>query len=73
MIEHAKESAHTAKPKPDHYKVICISLYVEDLTALDGIVRDLKRGGRTKVSRSSVLREAMRQFESARAAAGWGR
>lgn len=52
-----------AKVRPEHYKVICISLYTEDLDRLDAAVRDLKRKGHTKASRSSVLRAAMLQLD----------
>jgi len=52
-----------AKARPEHYKVICISLYTEDLDRLDAAVRDLKRKGHTKASRSSVLRAAMLQLD----------
>lgn len=52
-----------AKPKPDHYKVICISLYTEDLAHLDAAVDELKQRGHTKASRSSVLRAAMKQLD----------
>ena len=61
-----------AKPlsKPEHYKVICISLYTEDLDRLDAAVRDLKRRGHTKASRSSVLRAAMMQLDLAKVPRG---
>lgn len=52
-----------AKARPEHYKVICISLYTEDLDRLDAAVKDLKRRGHTKASRSSVLRAAMLQLD----------
>jgi hypothetical protein len=52
-----------AKPKPDHYQVICISLYTDDLANLDAVVDELKRRGHTKASRSSVLRAAMQQID----------
>ncbi len=55
--------ATDAKPRPDHYKVICISLYNEDLDRLDETVKELKRRGYTKASRSSVLRAAMLQLD----------
>lgn len=59
-----------AKVRPEHYKVICISLYNEDLERLDGAVRELKRRGYTKASRSSVLRAAMLQVDLARVPRG---
>jgi hypothetical protein len=51
------------KPRPDHYKVICISMYNEDLERLDAIVRELKRRGFTKANRSAVLRVAMEHLQ----------
>lgn len=51
------------KPKPEHYKVICISMYNDDLARLDAVVDELKRRGHTKASRSSVLRAAMAQID----------
>jgi len=59
-----------AKARPEHYKVICISLYNEDLERLDEAVRELKRRGNTKASRSSVLRAAMLQVDLARVPRG---
>ena len=59
-----------AKARPEHYKVICISLYTEDLDWLDAAVRDLKRKGHTKASRSSVLRAAMMQLDLAKVPRG---
>ncbi|MBI5512806.1 MAG: hypothetical protein HY909_03515 [Deltaproteobacteria bacterium] len=52
-----------ARPRPEHYKVICISLYNEDLARLDALVQALKSRGFTKASRSAVLRAAVEQFD----------
>jgi hypothetical protein len=52
-----------AKPRPEHYKVICISMYNEDLERLDAVVRELKRRGFTKANRSAVLRVAIEQMD----------
>ena len=49
--------------RPDHYKVLCISFYTDDLARLDATVAELKRLGHRRVNRSSVLREALRQLE----------
>lgn len=51
------------KPRPEHYKVICISMYTDDLARLDAVVEELKRRGHTRASRSSVLRAAMGQID----------
>ncbi|MEC7525627.1 MAG: hypothetical protein VYE22_37440 [Myxococcota bacterium] len=45
--------------KPDHYQVICISLYTEDLEALDQKVKRLKAAGHRKMSRSALIRYAL--------------
>ena len=54
-----------AKPltKPEHYKVICISLYKDDLAQLDGMVKELKARGLTKANRSALIRQALLQLD----------
>ena len=56
-----------AKPKkakkPDHYDVICISLYKEDLAQLDKMVAKLKKQGHRRVSRSALIRFALDQVD----------
>jgi len=47
------------KTNADHYKVICISLYNEDLAALDAKVETLKQEGHRKMSRSALIRYAL--------------
>ncbi len=54
----AKDRA-AAGPKPTHYKVICISMYTDDLKKLDAMVDDLKARGLTKASRSALIRHAL--------------
>lgn len=51
--------------KPDHYDVICISLYKEDLTRLDKMVAKLKKQGHRKISRSALIRFALDQVDIA--------
>ena len=51
------------KPKPTHYKIVCISLYVEDIARLDELVAELKRRGHTKANKSQVIRAALEQIE----------
>ena len=48
-----------AKKKADHYEVICISLYNEDLARLDEKVKALKASGHRKMSRSALIRYAL--------------
>ncbi|MCC7541414.1 MAG: hypothetical protein IT379_34675 [Deltaproteobacteria bacterium] len=45
--------------RPEHYDVICISLYREDLERLDAKVRALKERGHRKMSRSALIRFAL--------------
>ena len=50
-------------PKPAHYKVICISLYNDDLQRLDAMVDSLKARGMTKANRSALIRYALSQVD----------
>lgn len=45
--------------KPTHYKVICISMYTQDLEELDAKVAELKRRGWTKANKSQLIRLAL--------------
>ena len=45
--------------KPTHYKVICISMYTDDLRRLDSMVDALKARGMTKANRSALIRYAL--------------
>jgi hypothetical protein len=49
--------------KPSHYKVICISMYTEDLKRLDGMVESLKSRGLTKANRSALIRYALGEVD----------
>ena len=49
--------------KPTHYKIVCISLYTEDIARLEGMVAELKRRGHTKASKSAVIRFALDQVD----------
>nr|HEX4314184.1 hypothetical protein [Kofleriaceae bacterium] len=51
------------KPRPTHYKVICISMYTRDLDDLDAKVAELKRRGWTKASKSQLIRLALAQVD----------
>ncbi len=52
-------AAREPKDKPTHYKVICISMYIDALDKLDEMVKELKRRGYTKANRSALLRHAL--------------
>ena len=49
----------SAKGKPTHYKVICISMYTDALDRLDEMVQELKSRGYTKANRSALIRHAL--------------
>lgn len=51
-------------PRP--YKVICISVYSDELEALDLAIEELKSRGITRANRSSLIRMALAalDFES---------
>jgi hypothetical protein len=59
----ARGAAPKGAPRPDHYKVICISLYNEDLGRLDQMVEALKARGLTKANRSALIRYALEQVD----------
>lgn len=67
---HALPAAGKASEKPAHYKVICISLYNEDLQQLDRMVDELKERGFTKANRSALIRFALEQVDLSKAKKG---
>ena len=56
-------AAVARKPKPAHYKIVCISLYNEDIERLAELVRELKRRGHTKANKSQIIRAALDQID----------
>ena len=52
-------SSETSKGKPTHYKVVCISLYTQDIENLEATVAELKRRGHTKANKSQLIRMAL--------------
>jgi hypothetical protein len=58
-------------PKPEHYEVICISLYKEDLARLDEKVQALKERGHRKMSRSALIRYALDSVDLERLPRGY--
>ncbi|MBK9258790.1 MAG: hypothetical protein IPM54_03025 [Polyangiaceae bacterium] len=50
-------------PRPTHYKVICISMYTDDIERLDEMVDALKARGLTKANRSALIRHALSQVD----------
>ena len=51
------------QPRPTHYKVICISMYTQDIEDLDAKVAELKRRGWTKANKSQLIRLALSQID----------
>jgi len=54
-----REKSEPRAEKPTHYKVICISMYTDDLERLDEMVENLKARGLTKANRSALIRYAL--------------
>jgi hypothetical protein len=65
-----KSEARQKAAKPEHYKVICISMYTQDLAHLDKLVSDLKERGYTKANRSALIRAALEQVDLAKVPKG---
>lgn len=63
--EVAPQARATREPqeKPQHYKVICISMYTRDLEELDAKVAELKRRGWTKANKSQLIRLALASLD----------
>ena len=59
----ARKKRRRPKPAEVDYQVICISLYDEDLAALDAKVKGLKASGHRKMSRSALIRFALDQVD----------
>ena len=57
------EPVPVQEAKPQHYKVICISMYTEDLKRLDNMVERLKARGLTKANRSALIRYALAEVD----------
>lgn len=58
------------KPKADHYEIICISMYNEDLARLDDKVAALKGAGHRRITRSGLIRWALDQVDLAKVPKG---
>ena len=58
-----RTETRTETEKPTHYKVICISIYNDDLEHLDNLVKQLKKRGMTKANRSALIRAALQQVD----------
>ena len=62
-VESPRSGTRARQPRPDHYKVICISMYTGDLDRLDGMIDELKGMGLTKANRSALIRHALSQVD----------
>ena len=51
------------RQRPTHYKVVCISLYNQDIAHLEEMVAELKRRGHTKANKSQLIRAALAQVD----------
>ena len=54
---------HRTKEKPEHYKVISISLYKEDIELLEKLVQDAKKLGHPKANKSQIIRCALHNLD----------
>jgi len=63
LDEPRARSRAPAAERPLHYKVICISMYTDDLAKLDEMVGALKARGLTKANRSALIRHALTQVD----------
>ena len=59
-------SSESKTEKPSHYKVVCLSLYTEDIEKLNSFVAELKKRGHTKANKSQVVRAALEQLDVSR-------
>ena len=59
------------KDKPTHYKIVCISLYNEDIENLERLVAELKRRGHTKANKSQLIRAALDQVDLSKIPKGY--
>ena len=46
-----------------HYKLVCISMYTNDIAQLDAKVAELKRRGWPRASKSQLVRIALAQLD----------
>lgn len=56
-------SKKRSKTAPTHYKVVSISLYNEDIEAIDRMVAELKDAGHTRANRSALIRYAIHNVD----------
>jgi len=53
-----------APPTPRRpYKLVCVSLYLEDIARLEALVGELKRRGYSRMSKSKIVRLALAEVD----------
>jgi len=50
------------------YKLVCISLYLDDIARLEALVGELKRRGHPRANKSQIVRLALDQVDLAKLA-----
>ena len=69
---HAPARRRTASPQDaNHYKVLSISLYNDDIEKMDSLVKELKKRGFTRANRSALIRFALDQVDIAKMPKGY--
>ncbi len=58
-----KKAPRKKAPPATHYKTICISIYTTDVRDLDAKVAELKRRGIMQMSKSQLIRIALKQLD----------
>jgi hypothetical protein len=65
VVDKPERHAKPTHAKPTHYKIICISMYTQDIEDLDAKVAELKRRGWTKANKSQLIRIALDKLDVA--------
>lgn len=60
-----RKRSNARKPAASHYKIVSISLYNEDIEAIDALVAQWKQRGYPKANRSALIRYAIAQIDAA--------
>ena len=54
------------KPPTKPHKVVCVSMYLDDIKRAEQMIAGLKRDGFTKMNRSRLIRLALEQFDASK-------
>lgn len=63
VTQRRQPEAKRQEDKPNHYKIVSISLYTEDIQRLDRMVKELKRRGVYKANKSQLIRTALARLD----------